>query len=58
MRHHRDMLGPEYWKGVQQDIRDGRQRDVFPYSVSKALSLHLRRGMTGHHAIQDGGFVR
>ena len=35
MRHHRDMLGPEYWKGVQQDIRDGKQRDVFPYSVSK-----------------------
>ena len=35
MQHHRDLLDPEYWKGVQQDIRDGQQRDVFPYSVSK-----------------------
>lgn len=35
MQHHRDLLDAEYWKGVQQDIRNERQRDVFPYSVSK-----------------------
>ena len=35
LQHHRDLLDAEYWKGVQQDIRNGRQRDVFPYSVSK-----------------------
>ena len=35
MQHHRDMLDAEYWKGVQQDIKNGRQRDVFPYSVTK-----------------------
>jgi len=35
MQHHRDLLDADYWKGIQQDIRDGRQRDVFPYSVSK-----------------------
>jgi len=35
MQHHRDLLDAEYWKGVQQDIRNGRQRDVFPYSIIK-----------------------
>jgi isocitrate dehydrogenase kinase/phosphatase len=35
MQHHRDMLDAEYWKGVQQDIRYGVQRDVFPYSITK-----------------------
>jgi isocitrate dehydrogenase kinase/phosphatase len=35
MQHHRDMLDAEYWKGVQQDIRRGVQRDVFPYSITK-----------------------
>ena len=35
MKHHRDLLNADYWKGVQQDIRNERQRDVFPYSVSK-----------------------
>ena len=35
LQHHRDLLDADYWKGIQQDIHDGRQRDVFPYSVSK-----------------------
>jgi isocitrate dehydrogenase kinase/phosphatase len=35
MRHHRDLLDADYWKSVQQDIEKGRQRDVFPYSISK-----------------------
>ena len=35
MKHHRDLLDAEYWKGVQKDIAEGRQRDVFPYSLTK-----------------------
>ena len=35
MQHHSDLLDADYWKGIQEDIRNGRQRDVFPYSVSK-----------------------
>jgi len=35
MQHHRDLLDADYWKGVQQDINNERQRDVFPYSTSK-----------------------
>ncbi len=35
MQHHRDLLDAEYWKGVQSDIREGLQRDVFPYASSK-----------------------
>ncbi len=35
LQHHRDLLDAEYWKRVQQDIRNGLQRDVFPYSVTK-----------------------
>ena len=35
MQHHRDLLDADHWKSIQQDIREGRQRDVFPYSVTK-----------------------
>ena len=35
MRHHKDLLDADYWKGIQQDINKGLQRDVFPYSISK-----------------------
>jgi isocitrate dehydrogenase kinase/phosphatase len=35
MQHHRDLLDAEHWKSIQQDIRNGCQRDVFPYSVTK-----------------------
>ena len=35
MQHHRDLLDADYWKSVQEDIRSGRQRDVFPYAITK-----------------------
>jgi isocitrate dehydrogenase kinase/phosphatase len=35
MKHHRELLDADYWKAIQQDIREGRQPDVFPYSPSK-----------------------
>ena len=35
LQHHRDLLDADYWKSVQQDIHNGRQRDVFPYSITK-----------------------
>lgn len=35
LQHHSDLLEADYWKGVQQDIKNGRQRDVFPYSVTR-----------------------
>ncbi len=35
MQHHRDLLDADHWKSIQQDIRNGCQRDVFPYSVTK-----------------------
>mgnify|MGYP001817711672 CR=1 FL=1 len=35
MQHHRDLLDADHWKNIQQDIREGRQRDVFPYAVTK-----------------------
>ena len=34
MKHHRDLLDAQMWKGIQQDIEAGRQNDVFPYSTS------------------------
>ncbi|MCG6965778.1 MAG: bifunctional isocitrate dehydrogenase kinase/phosphatase [Chromatiaceae bacterium] len=39
LQHHRDLLDADYWKSIQQDIRDGRQGDVFPYSVSKRFRV-------------------
>ena len=35
MQHHRDLLDADYWKSVQQDVLNGVQRDVFPYSRKK-----------------------
>jgi isocitrate dehydrogenase kinase/phosphatase len=35
MRHHRSLLDPELWKGIQADVANGRQRDVFPYAEAK-----------------------
>ncbi|MDJ0739756.1 MAG: bifunctional isocitrate dehydrogenase kinase/phosphatase [Gammaproteobacteria bacterium] len=35
MKHHRDLLDADYWKGIQQDIENGLLRDVFPYAPSK-----------------------
>jgi isocitrate dehydrogenase kinase/phosphatase len=35
MKHHRDLLDADFWKSIQEDIRNGRQRDVFPYSVAR-----------------------
>jgi isocitrate dehydrogenase kinase/phosphatase len=35
MRHHRDLLDAEFWKGVQTDIAAGMQRDVFPYTEKR-----------------------
>ncbi|MCB1790130.1 MAG: bifunctional isocitrate dehydrogenase kinase/phosphatase [Gammaproteobacteria bacterium] len=35
MKHHRDLLDAAFWKGIQADIEQGVQRDVFPYSASK-----------------------
>lgn len=35
MRHHRDLLSADAWKEIQDDVRKGRQRDVFPYAKEK-----------------------
>ena len=34
LRHHADLLAPEYWQTQQQRIRDGLLDDVFPYPES------------------------
>lgn len=35
MAEHADMLDADYWRGIQADIRNGLQGDVFPYSAAK-----------------------
>ncbi|MBU3724744.1 MAG: bifunctional isocitrate dehydrogenase kinase/phosphatase [Burkholderiaceae bacterium] len=32
MRHHADLLNPDYWMAQQERIRQGRLDDVFPYA--------------------------
>lgn len=31
LKHHAELLDPDYWKSVQKDLELGRQKDVFPY---------------------------
>lgn len=32
LKHHKDLLDANYWRGVQERIREGNFGDVFPYS--------------------------
>jgi isocitrate dehydrogenase kinase/phosphatase len=34
MRHHKDILEPDFWQTTQEDIRQGVVRDFFPYPKS------------------------
>ncbi|HEY6897032.1 MAG TPA: bifunctional isocitrate dehydrogenase kinase/phosphatase [Rhodocyclaceae bacterium] len=34
MRHHKDLLDADFWKGAQEDIRAGKVRDFYPYLES------------------------
>ena len=34
LRHHADLLEPEYWQAVQQRIESGKLMDFFPYPES------------------------
>jgi isocitrate dehydrogenase kinase/phosphatase len=34
LRHHADLLKPEFWQRAQEDIRAGNVRDFFPYPVA------------------------
>ena len=31
LKHHRDLLQPEFWQAAQEQIRQGRVEDFFPY---------------------------
>lgn len=31
VKHHRDLLGPRFWQAAQEQIREGRVEDFFPY---------------------------
>ena len=31
MKHHKDLLTPDFWQKAQQNIRDGHVEDFFPY---------------------------
>jgi isocitrate dehydrogenase kinase/phosphatase len=37
---HGDLFDPEYWKGLQRAIADGRVLDVFPYRRKKRFMRH------------------
>jgi isocitrate dehydrogenase kinase/phosphatase len=35
LRHHADLLQPEFWQGCKERIQNGHVHDVYPYSVEK-----------------------
>ncbi len=35
LSNHPELLQPDYWKGIQQDIQNNRRHDVFPYRQEK-----------------------
>jgi isocitrate dehydrogenase kinase/phosphatase len=34
MKHHADLLTPEFWQACQQKIRAGTMEDFFPYPAA------------------------
>jgi len=40
--YHKDLLGPEYWKAIQQRIAAGQMEDVFPYTASQRFCNMFR----------------
>jgi len=44
MKHHADLLAPEFWQATQQKIRDGHQEDFFPYPVSMRFKTLYKDG--------------
>ena len=41
LRHHPDLLSPEYWKGIVESLKKGERADVFPYAQhSRFRALH------------------
>ena len=30
-KHHAELMTPEWWKSVQENIRAGKPADIFPY---------------------------
>ncbi len=44
MENHRDMLDADYWQGLQHDIEDGLQRDVFPYDPDRRFAIIFSDG--------------
>ena len=41
MAHHADLLDAGFWQRAQQDIRDGRVRDFFPYPESQRFQVRF-----------------
>jgi isocitrate dehydrogenase kinase/phosphatase len=35
LKHHADLLQPEFWQGCKERIQHGHVHDVYPYSVEK-----------------------
>ncbi len=44
---HGELFDPEYWRGLQDAIDDGKVMDVFPYRRKKRFARHLHGTRTG-----------
>lgn len=43
---HGELFDPEYWKGLQQEIRAGQVMDVFPYRRKKRFSRQAEKALS------------
>ncbi|MFT5274316.1 MAG: isocitrate dehydrogenase kinase/phosphatase [Saprospiraceae bacterium] len=41
MKHHPDLIEPEYWKAVMEDIAENQRADIFPYDQSQRFIHQL-----------------
>ncbi|HYA67056.1 MAG TPA: bifunctional isocitrate dehydrogenase kinase/phosphatase, partial [Burkholderiaceae bacterium] len=48
LRHHADLLTPEFWQLRQQRIRAGIMEDVFPYPQERRFSVRVRAWARAH----------
>ncbi len=38
-QHYRELFDPQFWRSLQQDIRQHRYHDIFPYAAEKRFQL-------------------
>jgi isocitrate dehydrogenase kinase/phosphatase len=58
MKHHADLLTPEYWQQKQARIQQGKVEDVFPYPQEIRFQSDINKPGSNAHVFRDPNYRR